>query len=92
MVGDGLLELPACARARLAEVRTRAAGLLEVLDEMGLSQAAAHLSMSVDALDRAAAETLPGGRTWDCGCPSMVPLTIAAIGRPLKRAGSVHLP
>jgi hypothetical protein len=39
---------------KLAEVRAQATALLDLLDEMELCEAAAYLSMSVDALDRAA--------------------------------------
>ena len=35
-------------------MRARAAALLDLLDELELCEAAAHLSMSVDALDRVA--------------------------------------
>jgi len=48
-------------RMRLSDARAKAAELLALLDELDLCQAAAHLSMAVDVLDRAAGEVLPTG-------------------------------
>lgn len=48
-------------RGRLAQVRAQAATLLDALDEMELCEAAAHLSMTVDALDRVVEQLGPAG-------------------------------
>lgn len=58
-MSGGPCNSPAVDPARLAAVRVRALDLLAVLDELELCQAAAYLSMVVDALDLAAEEGLP---------------------------------
>lgn len=50
---DAVLGVRSMDLVRLADARAKAAELLAVLDQLDLCQAAAHVSMAVDALDRA---------------------------------------